>query len=131
MNIGENPTYLQNRHKFVTLRSNSNSNKILSSHLEEIAVLRTVLFLIYVSNLNNHIPDACFTFYVDDPQSQSLNQIHLNYSIIVIEILDKVNTWFYQNNRQINSEKTNKLRLHCKQPLIDLLPLKCGDADMK
>ena len=99
-------SYLDNRQQYVSIDKTNSATKVVNYGVPQGSVLGPLLFLLYVNDISNCIPNCNLRLFADDTNMFTYGR-NLNTLVEETNIcLDKLNTWFLANKLTLNVDKT-------------------------
>ena len=100
-------TYLSNRRQFTVINGISSESKTISYGVPQGSVLGPLLFLIYINDISNAVPDGELRLFADDTSlfvaGPDLNMLESKTN----SCLKNMEDWFTANKLSLNASKTS------------------------
>ena len=99
--------YLTNRKQFVDYNGHVSELRLITSGMPQGSILGPLVFIIYVNDIPNSVPELSLILYADDTSAFTSNKDISLLNNIMSNGLNKLNKWFQTNKLSLNLKKSN------------------------
>ena len=99
--------YLNNRTQYVTINGYSSTISTITYGVPQGSILGPLLFLLYINDISNVIPELKVKLFADDTNIFLFNKSIESLFVDASKALDKLNNWFSANKLSLNVDKTH------------------------
>jgi len=99
-------SYLTHRKQFVSVRGICSKSELIKHGVPQGSVLGPLLFLLYINDIANCVPDLKIKLFADDTNIFLFNKKIDILFLEANETLNQFNIWFRANKLSLNTEKT-------------------------
>ena len=99
--------YLDNRTQYVTMNGYSSTISTITYGVPQGSILGPLLFLLYINDISNVIPELKVKLFADDTNIFLFNKSIVSLFVDASKALEKLNNWFSANKLSLNVDKTH------------------------
>jgi len=122
-------SYLSNRRQYTAIGDNSSEVNVIKCGVPQGSVLRPLLFLIYVNDIHNAIPEVNIKLFADDTNMLVHSRDTLRLSQITNLCLKQINEWFVANKLSLSLDKTCYIVF--SKSIVNQLSIQLNGIDIK